>query len=814
MHIPNLSVRTCRFLALLAFPICLFCRVPAGTPAGSGEMLKLDRLTIVKAPAVSKAEASGIAMLAEEIERRTLVHPAVSDRWPADSGPVIALGTAPTAASWAGAHSSLVAAQGAALPPEGYTIRTVVRPGGNVPVVLIAGNDPRGALFGAGRLLREMRMSRGQLLLPASLNLATAPRIRLRGHQMGYRPKTNSYDAWTEEIWKQYIRDLAVFGTNAVEMIPPRSDDAADSPHFPLPQAEMMAKVSKILDDHDMDVWIWYPAMDADYSKPETVTAALKEWGDVFSKMPRLDAIFVPGGDPGHTAPGVLLAMLEKMTRELEKHHPRAGMWMSPQSFDREWLDEFLRIVKEKQPQWLSGIVYGPQSRITLPDLRAALPPQYPIRRYPDITHSLSCQYPVPDWDVAYALTEARECVNPRPVDQAIVFRAYQEHAVGFITYSEGCNDDVNKFLWSGLGWDPSADVMTILREYSRYFIGPEFEEGFAQGLAALERNWRGPLRKNEAVSETLRRFQEMERKAAPALLLNWRFQQALYRAYFDAYTQKRLAYETGLEQQALEALRQAPGRGALAAMTQAEAVLQAAETARTALDLRTRVFQLAEALYQSIRMQLSVPLYRAISVGRGANLDTVDEPLNNRLWLRDRFNEIRKLDSEPERLRAIGEIVGWQDPGPGGFYDELGNPEARPHLVPGRPYADDPAFFHSPVTGFAGRPGWRLSWFRHADALFDQELRLRYDKLDPQARYRVRIVYAGALNYPVRLVADGGAEVHPMMPKPNPVRPVEYDIPAAATSDGTLVLSWTSTPGRGGAGRGPQVSEVWLLKK
>jgi hypothetical protein len=774
-------------------------------------MLKLEKLAVVTAPTISRAEASAVAMLVEEIEKRTNLHPAVSNRWPAGTGPIVALGTASTADSWAGPHSALVAAKGAGLPPDGFTIRTLPGPS---PVILIAGNDPRGALFGAGRLLRELRMSRGQLLLPASLNLSTAPRVKMRGHQMGYRPKTNSYDAWTEEIWKQYIRDLAVFGTNAVEMIPPRSDDDADSPHFPLPQIEMMAKVSKILDGHDMDVWIWYPAMDPDYSKPETVAAAIKEWGNVFSRMPRVDAIFVPGGDPGHTAPGVLLAFLAEMTRELKRHHPRAAMWMSPQSFNREWTDEFLRIMKEQQPRWLSGIVYGPQTRLTLPELRAALPPQYPIRRYPDITHSLSCQYPVPDWDVAYAVTEARECINPRPVDEAAIFRAYQDQSVGFITYSEGCNDDVNKFIWSGLGWDPSADVSGILRQYSRYFIGPDFEDSFAEGLAALERNWRGPLQKNDSVAEVLRRFQEIEQRARPATLLNWRFQQALYRAYYDAYTQQRLAYEMDLEKRAIEVLRQASNLGSLAAVEKAELTLSAAEAAKTALDLRTRVYQLAEALYQSIRMQLSVPLYRAISVGRGANLDTLDEPLNNRLWLRDRFNEIRKLGSESERLRALGAIVGWQDPGTWGFYDELGNPEARPHLVPGLPYAEDPAYFRSPVTGFAGRPGWRLSWFRHADALFDGELKMRYEKLDPQSRYRVRVVYAGSLTYPVRLVADGSIEIHPMMPKPNPIRPVEFDIPVEATRDGTLLLSWSSTPGRGGAGRGPQVAEVWLLKQ
>ena len=29
----------------------------------------------------------------------------------------------------------------------------------------------------------------------------------------------------------------------------------------------------------------------------------------------------------------------------------------------------------------------------------------------------------MPDWDVAYAATEAREVINPRPVDEANIFR-------------------------------------------------------------------------------------------------------------------------------------------------------------------------------------------------------------------------------------------------------------------------------------------------------------------------------------------------------------------------------------------------------
>ena len=99
----------------------------------------------------------------------------------------------------------------------------------------VVGNDARGLLFGIGRLLRELRIAPSRVVLPGSLNMASAPKYPLRGHQLGYRPKTNSYDAWDLPQWDRYIRDLAIFGTNAIELIPPRSDDAASSPHFPLP---------------------------------------------------------------------------------------------------------------------------------------------------------------------------------------------------------------------------------------------------------------------------------------------------------------------------------------------------------------------------------------------------------------------------------------------------------------------------------------------------------------------------------------------------------------------------------------------------
>jgi hypothetical protein len=580
----------------------------------------------------------------------------------------------------------------------------------------------------------------------------------------------------------------------------------------------MMKRVSQILDDYDFDVWIWYPALDEDYSKPETVEFALREWGEVFEALPRIDAVYVPGGDPGHTPPRLLMKLLEKQRANLRRYHPDAQMWVAPEGFTVERMNVFYEIMNGR-PDFLSGVVFGPWVRVPLATLREKIPPEYSIRRYPDITHSLSCQYPVPDWDLAYALTEGREGINPRPTDAAAIFRHQAENAIGFISYSEGVNDDVNKMVWSGLGWDPDADVVDILRQYSRYFIGPDYQDDFAQGLLALERNWRGPLLANEAVETTLAQFQSMERDASPRTLQNWRFQQGLYRAYYDAYVRARLVHETDLEQQARARLRRAPTLGSLRAIEEAESVLKRADVDNPAPDWRRRLYQLAEALFQSIRMQLSVDLYQAISVGRGANLDTLDRPLNDRPWLTGRFAEIREMESEAARLEALRTITDWTDPGPGGYYDDLGRVGNQPHLVPGKDYSEDPMFFETPLVGFDCRRGWKRSWCDYIDNLYESSVSLRYQDLDPDAAYAVRVVYAGAQSRDgqdirVRLVADGAHEVHDWLVKPRPIAPVEFDVPREATADGDLTLTCRAEPGRGGPGRGCQIGEVWLVKR
>jgi hypothetical protein len=251
--------------------------------------------------------------------------------------------------------------------------------------------------------------------------------------------------------------------------------------------------------------------------------------------------------------------------------------------------------------------------------------------------------------------------------------------------------------------------------------------------------------------------------------------------------------------------------------MAQAQSILAKAFTQPVAQEERTRILQLAEGLFQSIRMQLSMERYQAEGVERGGNLDTVDAPVTNGPWLAKRLHEISSLPVALDQIQAIDEILNRTNPGPGGFYDDLGDIARPSRLVRGLGSVEDPELRRSVMIGhrFPLPAEMPLAWKRWAEALFDAPLRLHYPALDPQAQYRVRVIYAGdAPHVKIRLACEGGPEIHPLLAKPQPPAPLEFDIPPEATAGGELTLAWTREPGLGGNGRGAQVAEVWLLKK
>ncbi|HZQ44000.1 MAG TPA: hypothetical protein VFA99_12145 [Acidobacteriaceae bacterium] len=698
---------------------------------------------------------------------------------------------------------------------EGYTVRTLDWQ--HHPALVVDGNDARGVLYGVGYLLRHLELSPNGTALLQPLSISTAPQVPIRSHQIGYRYKNNTYDAWTLPMFEQQIRDLAVFGISGLQLVAPVSDDRATSPLYPAPAFDTVVGISRLLAKYGLDCDLYYPEMRKDYTDAATVDAEVKVFTALVKTMPRIDALYVPGGDPGHTAPGPLIALVAKETEVLHRYHPNATVWVSAQGFDSKAYAEFYALLKQQQPAWLTGVFFGPQSRDSFETQRANIPARYRMLFYPDIAHTMHAQFPVPQWDPVFALTEGREPIDPRPIDETHIYHHFARLHTGFVTYSEGVNDDVNKFLWTSLGWSSDADPRETLEEYSRYFFGPHIgkhsSSRVADAIFDLERDWRGPLASNVQIPRTLELLQQLNAGATPAQQNNWRFESLIYRANYDAYLQARLKVESGQEDSALRQLTGAPRTGSIAAMEAAEKYLQPVASAS---EIRTRIEDLAARLFQHARLQLSVAKYGASGIERGANLDRVDIPLNDRVWLQKKFSDIRSMPTEKQRLAALEGIAYWQHPVEGALYDDLGNPAGEPHLVRGRGFDRDPEMYETAIDGVADHTteeGWRMSELSYAETLYEYPLGLHYKGLNTRIRYKLRIVYAGEeYTLPLELTANDKLIIHgPRFRKSNP-ETLDFDLPAEATATGSLDLKWNRPAGIGGGGRGRQVAEIWLL--
>lgn len=684
-------------------------------------------------------------------------------------------------------------------------------------VTIIAGNDVRGELFGTGWLLRNMNYGAKTPQPPSHLQFFQAPEKPVRGHQIGYRSKNNTYDAWTLAQFEQEIRNLAMFGTNTIQLISPSSDDEATSPLFPLPALDTLLGISRMLAKYGLDCDLYYPEMRKDYRSAAESEAELKDFEALVRAMPRLNALYIPGGDPGHTPPEVLLPLIAREAEVLHRYHPKATVWISAQGFTRDQYERFYSLLQE-HPKWLTGVFFGPQSRDSFPIQRERIPAEYPMQFYPDVAHTMHAQFPVPQWDPIFALTEGREPICPRPDAFNVIYHRFQALHEGFITYSEGVNDDVNKMVWSQLGWSSTTPIDSILGEYARMFL---HREGADQQLAVralhgLEQDWEGPLQINQQISITRQMFETLETRSTLAQIhANGQWESLLYRAIYDNYLQHKLRRERSAEGAALATLSQ-PNLSGTDRVALVHQWLTASTPDAIERSEHDRLFDLGGKLFQDYGLQLSVPLYGAANWERGANLDRVDTPLTDAVWLNAAVENALKSPAEEDRQRLLDAVVHWQHPTADALYDDLGDPGSEPHLVRGMGWANDPEMYHTAVDGIADRTladGWRLSWLDYAESLYETPLELQYRGLDPKRAYRLRVTYAGEdYALPLQLIANQVTQIHPPRLRHANPETVEFSIPASAVASGTLRLSWIGPEGSGGSGRGRQVAEVWLL--
>lgn len=737
-------------------------------------------VVVVRAGKLEPAESTAARMFVEEMEKRTGIRLAIATARPSGKAAIV-IESAPKPGG----------------KPDGYHV--FLDP--NAPVLSAIGNDARGTLFAAGQLIRRIDWAKGSLSIDGPLDITSAPAYPIRGHQLGYRPQANTYDAWSPAQFEQYIRELTWFGANSIESIPFHDDRT--TPVIKTPRRDMNRILGEVSQRYGLDYWAWIPA---DFDLKDTARRAkfLDRCNEFFKDTPTLTGVFFPGGDPGSNPPELVLPFLEDMSKLMLVAHPKARAWLSLQNFNAAQIDSVYTYISERQPLWLAGLAAGPSSP-PLGETRRRLPARYTLRDYPDLTHNKLSQYQVPEWDQAYAVTLGREAVNPRPTEYARIHRRTAGYTDGFISYSDGSHDDVNKTVWSALSWDPDMKVRDILIDYARAYFRPASAEAAADGILALEQNWHGSLIDNGAVEATLLAWQALER-SAPELNANWRWQMCLLRAYYDAYDRRRLIRESGIEEEVNRILLAYPPAEA---MDRATAELESVVANHTAPELRARITELCDQLFQSIGLQSSVEKYFAIAPERGAVLDFLDQPMNNRWWLEDQFEEIRALKSADEQRRRLREIATWEHPGPGSFYDDIGNIAKSPHVTAVPPdYAGEETRTPEPTFWWLdhGKNRARLSWLTTM-----WPAAMVYEALDPKATYVVR-----STGLKQALLRINGERVDPVINGTAMGEFKEWRVDPRFVASGRLVLTWDRPKDEAHLNWRQQsrLAEVWLIKK
>ncbi|HHU83656.1 MAG TPA: hypothetical protein GXZ23_00595 [Clostridiales bacterium] len=505
--------------------------------------------------------------------------------------------------------------------------------------IKISGNGIRSLIFGFSYLLRKTVYKNGKVFLVEDISGDYKPVKPLRGHQVGYRDLPNTYDAWDVEDYRQYYEDMMAFGINTVEHIPEWSRRNCLMKYS---SEEMAVLASDLADEYDLDVSVWYP------NSEKTDDEAYENRSRVFEKMNRLDYIFPPGGDPGDLQAEDYIKRC-KLVKSADKKH-NAKLTVSAQA-PHKYPDWNVRFINEMQklPEEIDTVIMGPNHAYPVHELRKYTPSKYPLRMYTDITHNVRCEYPVhfnhDDWHFAFVSTLGRESVNPRPREYQLIHRLSAQYGIGTITYSEGVHDDINKMLWADMDFFGSdIDIKESLKDYSRYFFPGLDAEKVAEIILGIELNWVGDPKDNPNIVNTLTSLYALDYDET-----NWRFNSLMFRAVADAIVYKRRVFELKLIKYAEKQIR-------FGNIEKAKAILEA-DFDDEYKKLRAKLDHYAELLFNQIGIQLSVEKYHALGKERGAVLDTIDQPITDRLWLLDQLKKGKALEAVNRNIVADDEV-------------------------------------------------------------------------------------------------------------------------------------------------------------
>ena len=713
--------------------------------------------------------------------------------------------------------------------PESFVVKSGLS--GGKPCVVIAGSDPRAAIYGVGAALRAMTFLPEKLVVPA-LDLRDKPAFWMRGGQPSgpgsrarqfgkLRPRTSD-----EQL--EMMEDYMLLGTNIFGGDPKFIRSYGMMTVFGRTANEMPRGFPKAwtADDGHAPQYVC-PSI------PEARKALLASFDEMFRNAPDYDFFTTNSGDEGgcrceKCSPwgGTYIRLLREIAERLHKYHPNTKILATNQDLDNAGNQQIFDYLNSQDSSWLFAIRYGPGADEMQTYIRGPVNPRWfayegfgplgnylkymhhvlprttTIALYSDITHWMQAQYAVRHPDVALAAVYQRRSWNARPRNFQKVANEILHYAVGDIHYSEGMHDDFNKWFWYRKLWNPNLDAQSLTQEYCRYWFGPAAQHEAARAIFLMEETLEKPVVGNPGIAEAVELLRSAGKKIPENLLrIDWRWRVMSEKALMDLYIQQLLERGQALKRQAAASLERAEG------------------SQQPAGELAEALRVLGQPLASD-----SMKALMAEAKQRGEEANRVAGYREPVVFLVDQFDltEVGWWKQTLQRALASGDdrrmrntarmVLHYAEPGRGGFYDALGWPNDPQHLVNGQWQ-----WGFMPFAGPAKRSHYSLAY-----TFFEPRgVTLKYDHLDPAAQYVVRLSIGVHGNEAARrlegielkecLKANGKVISQGFaIPRGDVVYP-EFELPRQLTRGGSLEIALT-----GASKRLPLTAahEVWLMRK
>jgi hypothetical protein len=764
---------------------------------------------------------------------------------------------------------------------EGFLLKAITESG--MQVVIAAGVDERGCLYATGELLRQLEYGRHRVSLPEALSVRTAPAFEIRGTQFGQSHVARNVAKvrnWTEEETRRVIIDYALAGANTFTTPAGPTFDFIRSFGL-LTQGGFGANTG------GQDLPGEWEASESIGRKgyvclsvPEARSYMLKKCEDYFKDSPSFDLVKFHGGDGGgcecdKCKPYGLTFILtvEEMAGIIHRYHPETRIYFTNQKFDNEDDIAIFNYLNQQPRAWLWAWGYGPGSDATSwqpghrqnhrmdlfhypgfgpyglypREIIRQIPSRHKLLYYNEITHWRYAQhgyiqmYPRADKNGDLPPHWSHEIYERRP-DQYLtmvydrltffawpryyhrVFNDLMPFGNGDITHSSGHHDHFNQWMWQRLLWSPRLDVEKVVGEYCTTWFGREAAPLMAKAIFQLEENLQEipgvPLTRKEGVD----RYYDLVKQAGEIMPLhimekNWLWRMYMQKGALDKYIKLAVRQQEELQKRIELHISMALGETdpgvdpVLEALSWFDELNETEEMAR----LRKEAGKLGEE---------SNELFGKRSEG----FFNLEQDFIGLGWLKRQLE--RALASSSERKPLIRMIIHYEDPGEGGFYDNLGTFNPAPNAVSGYPYDHGQPYVKEMLSD-GNRPSQRSMHFTQDE---DQGVTLHYKDLDPDAEYTVRFTfvrpwyqdrYADRMNQRTQSIYANDILLAENVELPLQMSDFfTWDIPQKITRQGELTISLKKADDvargsrveteqwRNSGGWGTIVSEVWLMKK